>query len=101
MGITCNYLYYRYIAGIPKTDATMQRISTPRQIGVNLSARRKALGLTQGQVAARLGLSQNRLSVLEARPETLTVEQLLSLLNALGLDMHLEIRSGEKPKSEW
>jgi HTH-type transcriptional regulator/antitoxin HipB len=80
----------------------MHPINTPKQIGANVQARRKHLDLSQTEVASRLGLSQNRLSELESRPETLTVEQLLALLNVLGLEMHIrESDAGNKPKSEW
>lgn len=80
----------------------MQPINTPKQIGANLSGRRKHLKLSQAEVASKLGLSQNRLSELEARPETLTVEQLLALLNILGLEMNLGERAAtSKTKVEW
>ena len=80
----------------------MHLINTPKQIGTNLSSRRKHLDLSQAEVASRLGLSQNRLSELESRPETMTVEQLLALLNVLGLEMGLrEQDATSKPKAEW
>jgi HTH-type transcriptional regulator/antitoxin HipB len=80
----------------------MHLISTPKQVGTNLSSRRKHLELSQTDVASRLGLSQNRLSELESRPETMTVEQLLALLNVLGLEMGLRERDASgKPKTEW
>jgi HTH-type transcriptional regulator/antitoxin HipB len=79
----------------------MHPINHATQIGATLAARRKSLGLSQAEVAARLGLSQNRLSELEARPETLTVEQLLALANALGLELALGERRGGKHKVEW
>ena len=79
----------------------MQPISHATQIGATLTGRRKHLKLSQTDVAARLGLSQNRVSELEARPETLTVEQLLALLNLLGLEMHIGERAGGKSKVEW
>ena len=79
----------------------MHPITTTTQIGAILSARRKHLDLTQEQVASRLGLSQNRLSVLESRPETLTVEQLIALLSVLGLEMHIDDRGPAKTRSEW
>jgi len=79
----------------------MQLITTTQQIGAILQSRRKSLDLTQEQVAAKLGLSQNRLSVLEARAATLTVEQLLALLNVLGLDMRIGEPSAGKQKVEW
>jgi HTH-type transcriptional regulator / antitoxin HipB len=79
----------------------MHPITTTTQIGAILSARRKHLDLTQEQVASRLGLSQNRLSVLESRPETLTVEQLIALLSVLGLEMRIDDRGPAKTRSEW
>jgi len=80
----------------------MHLISTPKQVGTNLASRRKHLKLSQAEVASRLGLSQNRLSELESRPETLTVEQLLALLNVLGLELGMRERdSVAKTKAEW
>ena len=79
----------------------MHPITTTTQIGAILSARRKHLDLTQEQVATRLGLSQNRLSVLESRPETMTAEQLVALLAVLGLEMRIDERSAAKTRSEW
>jgi len=78
----------------------MQSIQTTNQIGAILASRRKSLSLTQQQTASKLGLSQNRLSVLESRPETLTVEQLMALLNVLGLEMQIGERSRSKHKVE-
>ncbi|HEU5137019.1 MAG TPA: helix-turn-helix domain-containing protein [Steroidobacteraceae bacterium] len=70
----------------------MHPIITPTQIGAHLAGRRKQLKRSQTEVASRLGLSQNRLSELEAHPETMTVEQMLALLNALGLEMIIRER---------
>jgi HTH-type transcriptional regulator/antitoxin HipB len=77
-------------------------ITTPRHIGALLQSRRKALGLSQSQVSEKLGLSQNRLSELEASPETMTVQQLLALTNLLGLDLTASVRdSAAKSRLEW
>lgn len=77
-------------------------INSPAQIGAILASRRKQLGLSQADVAARVGLSQNRLSVLEKDAAALTARQLIALLNALGLDLAINDRSaGGKPKAEW
>jgi len=80
----------------------MKPVINAKQIGATLAARRKALDLSQTEVASRLGLSQNRLSELESRPETMTTEQLLALANVLGLEMTLAVR-GAAPSSkvEW
>jgi HTH-type transcriptional regulator / antitoxin HipB len=79
----------------------MHPITNPTQIGATLTGRRKHLKLSQTDVASRMGLSQNRISELETNPQTLTVEQLLALLNVLGLEMSLGERAGGKPKVEW
>ena len=79
----------------------MHPITSPTQIGATLTGRRKHLKLSQTDVANRLGLSQNRISELEAKPETLTVEQLLALLNVLGLEMVIGAPTAGKAKVEW
>ena len=79
-----------------------QRIATPRQIGQVLTARRKALKLSQEAIAAKLGISQNRLSELEADPSRLTLDRLIALANLLDLDLLLQDKGSAKPqKSEW
>jgi HTH-type transcriptional regulator/antitoxin HipB len=79
----------------------MHPLTHSTQLGAILSARRKALKLSQTQVAERLGLSQNRLSELETQPETLTVAQLLALANVLGLAVQIGEAIPSKSKVEW
>ena len=79
----------------------MRTVLTPSHIGAILGARRKTLKLSQEHVATKVGLSQNRLSVLEANPATLTTKQLLALLNVLGLEMTISESAASKLKSEW
>jgi len=79
----------------------MHPVTSPTQIGATITGRRKHLKLSQTDVANRLGLSQNRISELEAKPETLTVEQLLALLNVLGLEMVISAPTTGKAKVEW
>lgn len=76
-------------------------INSPAQIGAILAARRKELGLSQAEVAARVGLSQNRLSVLEKNAGTLTARQMVALLNALGLDLAINDRAPGGKSREW
>ena len=79
----------------------MRTIATPAHIGTILASRRKHLKLSQAEVAQRIGLSQNRLSVLESDPSSLTSKQLLALLNVLGLEMTLGERKENPSKAEW
>jgi HTH-type transcriptional regulator/antitoxin HipB len=69
----------------------MPRISHPEQIGALLATRRKALDLSQADVGKRIALSQNRISELESLPGTLTVVQLLKLLDVLGLELQVDV----------
>jgi HTH-type transcriptional regulator / antitoxin HipB len=82
--------------------SAMKPLINAKQIGATLAGRRKELDLSQTEVAKRLGLSQNRLSELESRPETMTTEQLLALANLLGLEVTLAVRSAPpSSKAEW
>jgi HTH-type transcriptional regulator/antitoxin HipB len=79
----------------------MPRLSTPRQAGQILVGRRKTLGLAQTAVAAKLGVSQNRLSELETHPERLTLDRLISLAGLLGLEVVLQEKTPSAGESEW
>ncbi|MGB6102995.1 MAG: helix-turn-helix domain-containing protein [Pusillimonas sp.] len=65
----------------------LRTLSTSAQISHLLVTRRKELGLTQAEVAARLCISQNRLSELENRPTLMTVDRLLALVGILGIEL--------------
>lgn len=65
---------------------------TPVQLGAVLQAARKAQGLTQSALAARIGLSQSRVSHLELNAHELSVEQLLAWCAVLGLELTIGTR---------
>jgi HTH-type transcriptional regulator/antitoxin HipB len=69
--------------------AVTQILSTSAQLGQVLANRRRALKLSQQAVAAKLGISQNRLSELEENPDRLTLDRLLALANVLGLELSI------------
>jgi len=70
-------------------------VHAAEQLPALLKAFRKAAGLTQGEVAARLGVTQQTLSALERNAQKVSVERLLHLLGILGVDMVLQ----KKPAS--
>lgn len=83
-----------------------QIISTEKQLGQLLQGCRKTKSLTQAALAQKAGISQERLSVLELNPGRITVERLLRLMGALGLELVVQDRPGtaELPasqQSEW
>ncbi len=79
-----------------------QLITTPSQVGEILRGRRKARRLSQQDLAARLGISQSRLSTLEDNPAGLTLDRLILLAKLLGLELVLQDKSDPpSSKEEW
>jgi HTH-type transcriptional regulator/antitoxin HipB len=80
-----------------------QILTQGAQLGQILATRRRASKLSQRALAAKLSISQNRLSEIEANPGTLTVDRLLDLANLLGLEVVIQDRPPMRPSSrtEW
>lgn len=72
-------------------------IATPDQMAQLLAASRRQAGLTQSEAAARLGISQSRVSALEADASALSLAQLLALCGVYGLQLQLLERSEPAP----
>lgn len=64
-------------------------LRTAEQLSVLLQAFRKDSGLTQSEVALRLGVTQQTYSTLERNAETVGVGRLLKLLGILGVELVL------------
>jgi HTH-type transcriptional regulator / antitoxin HipB len=69
-------------------------IRTPADLGASLRQHRENAGLTQEQLAVRVGTTQARISRLERGDGALNVRTLLQLMSAIGVQM--EIRPSEK-----
>lgn len=67
-------------------------VRTAEQLPALLKAFRKKAGLTQGQLATRLGMTQQTLSALERNANRVSADRLLQLLGILGVDMVLQPR---------
>ena len=80
-------------------------IRTTLQLGQLLLSARKQQGLSQAELAARLGLSQARISQLEQQPQTITAQQLLQLTSVLGLELLVQTRDSAQDagstETEW
>ncbi|KAA1007302.1 helix-turn-helix domain-containing protein [Paraburkholderia panacisoli] len=80
-------------------------LATPDQMAQLLAASRRQAGLTQAEAAARIGVSQSRISALETDAESLTLAQLLALCGIYGLQLQLRDRSQPAPEPasgvEW
>lgn len=69
-----------------------QRLITVDQLGQILVSARRAKGLNQTEAGRRIGISQARLSAMELNPATIRVDQLLTMMAAYGLEIHLQTR---------
>lgn len=79
---------------------------SPGQLPAHLKSLRKTRGLTQAQLARRLGIRQSRLADIENHPETISSAQLLELFAALGVEVWLRLKptagsSTHRPRGEW
>lgn len=75
-------------------------VRTAEQLPVLLRAFRKQAGLTQSDVAMRMGVTQQTLSAMERNAQKVSVDRLLALLSVLRVDMVLRQGSGSSaPKS--
>ena len=70
---------------------------TTTQLGQLILSARKARELSQSELAARMGLSQGRISQFELKPETITTQQLLLLTSVLGLEISIGPRAPSTP----
>jgi HTH-type transcriptional regulator/antitoxin HipB len=64
-------------------------LRTAEQLSILLQAFRKESGLTQSEVALRLGVTQQTYSTMERNAERVGVARLLKLLGILGVELVL------------
>ena len=81
-------------------------LHSPAQLPAHLKSLRKTRGLTQAQLAKRLGIGQSRLADIERHPETVSTAQLLNLFAVLGVEVLLRLRPAprqieNRPRGEW
>ena len=74
-------------------------VHTAEHLPALLRAFRKESGLTQAQVAASLGVTQQTLSALERNAQKVSADRLLQLLGILGVEMALRRRETAYPAS--
>jgi HTH-type transcriptional regulator / antitoxin HipB len=77
-------------------------VRTGDQLGAILRGFRRAQGLTQEQLASRLGLAQKAISYAERSPESMGVMRLFQLLAALNVELVLrDSQSKKPPPTDW
>jgi HTH-type transcriptional regulator/antitoxin HipB len=70
-------------------------ISIPDQLTPQVRSLRKARGLSQKDLAVRLGVSQSRIAAIESNPSSISVGQLMGILAIL--DVQLVLRDRQAP----
>lgn len=68
-------------------------IRTTGQLGPVLRSLRKARGWSQAELGRRVGLSQERISAIESRPEKVNLDTLLTLAMALDAELSIGVRA--------
>ena len=69
-------------------------VSSPRDIGNAIRARRKSQGLTQADAAALCGVGDRFLSELERGKQTAQVGKVLRIVHGLGLTLQIGPKEG-------
>jgi len=86
-----------------------QVLSIADQFGPLIQAARKSAGLTQTDLADRLGIKQSRVSAMELDPGSISLEQLMTICAALNLELQVQTKlrprsdsaSNSSIKAEW
>jgi HTH-type transcriptional regulator / antitoxin HipB len=71
--------------------------TNPAQLTAYLRSLRRARGLTQTDLGARLGVSTARVSTMERNPGVMSTAQLMKLLQALGARLVVDADTGASP----
>jgi HTH-type transcriptional regulator / antitoxin HipB len=78
-----------------------QRLVSEHQTAEILRQRRKARGISQRELASKLGVQQARLSLFENGQAHLTLERLIAIARVLDLDVVLRERPSKPSAAEW
>lgn len=76
------------------------KIQTPDQLKHVIAGFRKNAGLTQEDLAVRLGVTQQTYSTSERNAANMSVTKLLSVLNALGVELVLQPKSAPSSSAD-
>lgn len=68
-------------------------LQLPDQLALHLKSLRKAAGVSQAQLAQRLGVSQSRVAAIERDPAAVSVRQLMEILQLLDADLLMRPRA--------
>ncbi|MCC4118586.1 helix-turn-helix domain-containing protein [Aromatoleum toluclasticum] len=76
-------------------------VRTTGQLTPLLQRLRKARGWSQAELGSRIGLSQERISAIERAPESVSFDQLLTVLMALNAEFIVQTREPGEDNFPW
>ncbi|WP_033842105.1 helix-turn-helix domain-containing protein [Bordetella bronchiseptica] len=79
-------------------ELTLRRAN---QLGPYLKAWRREHGLSQSQFGKLIGLSQERISRIEANPEIVSLDQVLTVLMAMDCELSVRQRDRTPSQAPW
>ncbi len=79
----------------PAVRRAYEEESKVLNIGLQLADQRRRKGLTQAQVARKIGTSAPQLSRTERRPENVNMRTLIRYAEAVGMDLDIRLVSRE------
>ena len=77
-----------------------QILKNASQIAEIISARRRKLKIVQGELAAKLGITQSAISQIESQATPISLQRFLDIANVLNLEVVVQERK-PKPKADW
>jgi transcriptional regulator with XRE-family HTH domain len=85
----------------PAVRARWERTAVARAIAISVLRYRTAQGLSQKQLAERLGWKQSQVARLELGEHTPTLDTLVHLSRMLGLEVLVDIRPAGRRGAQW
>lgn len=70
-------------------------VGLPEHLGQQLKSLRKLRGMSQGELGARLGVTQSRVAQIEAQPGSVSLDQILRMLQVFGAELLIRTAGSE------
>lgn len=81
----------------PEFRARWERTALARAVANRVIAYRAQRGLSQGELAERLGMKQPQIARLESADHNPTIDTLIKLVNVLEIELVIDIHPARKP----
>ena len=90
--------YKKFVKGNPKKEIEIQVMAAKLELANLLISQREDHGLTQKQLANKLGVKQQLISKIESGSNNITLDTLIKVLTVLGIALKVEKVKLERAK---